>query len=38
VINAEPTPVDRLAEIVIQGRAGEVLPEILRAMARGAGA
>lgn len=36
VINAEPTPVDRLAEIVIQGRAGEVLPEILRAMARGA--
>ncbi len=32
VINAEPTPVDRLAEVVIQGRAGEVLPEILRAM------
>ena len=34
VINAEPTPVDRLAEVVIQGRAGEVLPEILRAMAK----
>lgn len=33
VINAEPTPVDRLAEVVIQGRAGEVLPEILRHMA-----
>jgi len=32
VINAEPTPVDRLAEVVIHGRAGEVLPEILRAM------
>ena len=30
VINAEPTPVDRLAAVVIQGRAGEVLPEILR--------
>jgi NAD-dependent deacetylase len=32
VINAEPTPVDGLAEVVIHGRAGEVLPEILRAM------
>ncbi len=32
VINAEPTPVDKLAEVVIHGRAGEVLPEILRAM------
>lgn len=30
VINAEPTPVDRLAEVVIHGRAGEVLPEIVR--------
>jgi len=28
VINAEPTPFDRLAEVVIHGRAGEVLPEI----------
>jgi NAD-dependent deacetylase len=35
VINAEPTPVDRLAEVVIQGRAGEVLPEILREMSIG---
>jgi NAD-dependent deacetylase len=33
VINAEPTPVDGLAEVVIHGRAGEVLPEIPRAMA-----
>jgi NAD-dependent SIR2 family protein deacetylase len=32
VINAEPTPVDRLAEVVIHGRAGEVLPEIVRLM------
>lgn len=32
VINAEPTPVDKLAEVVIHGRAGEALPEILRAM------
>jgi NAD-dependent protein deacetylase/lipoamidase len=28
VINAEPTPFDSLAEVVIHGRAGEVLPEI----------
>ena len=28
VVNAEPTPFDRLAEVVIQGRAGEVLPEL----------
>ena len=30
VINAEPTPFDRMAEVVIHGRAGEVLPEIVR--------
>jgi len=30
VINAEPTPFDRLAEVVIHGRSGEVLPEIVR--------
>ena len=30
VINAEPTPFDRLAEVVIHGRSGEVLPEIAR--------
>ena len=30
VVNAEPTPVDRFAEVVIHGRSGEVLPEIAR--------
>jgi NAD-dependent deacetylase len=30
VLNAEPTPFDHLAAIVIHGRAGEVLPEIVR--------
>ena len=30
VINAEPTPFDRLAEVVIHGRSGEVLPEIVQ--------
>lgn len=29
VVNAEPTPFDELAEIVIHGRSGEVLPEIV---------
>ena len=28
VVNAEPTPFDGSAEIVIHGRSGEVLPEI----------
>jgi len=28
VINAEPTPLDRFAEVVINGPSGEVLPEI----------
>ncbi len=28
VVNAEPTPLDRIAEVVIRGRAGEVLPEL----------
>lgn len=32
VVNAESTPVDRLAQVVIRGRAGEVLPEIVRAI------
>ncbi len=31
VVNAEPTPIDRLAEVVIHGRSGEVLPAIVRA-------
>jgi len=29
VVNAEPTPLDRLAEVVIHGRSGEVLPELV---------
>lgn len=29
IINAEPTPFDELAEVVIHGKAGEVLPEIV---------
>jgi NAD-dependent deacetylase len=29
VINAEPTQFDQLAEVVIHGKSGEVLPEIL---------
>jgi len=28
VINAEPTPIDRFAEVVIHGRSGEVLPQL----------
>jgi NAD-dependent deacetylase len=33
VINAEPTPLDALAEVVIHGRSGEVLPEVLSLLA-----
>jgi NAD-dependent deacetylase len=29
IVNAEPTPLDPLAEVVIHGRSGEVLPEIV---------
>ena len=29
VVNAEPTPIDSMAEVVIHGRSGEVLPEVL---------
>jgi NAD-dependent deacetylase len=29
VVNAEPTPFDELAEVVIHGKSGEVLPEII---------
>jgi len=29
VVNAEPTPFDRFAEVVVHGRSGEVLPEIV---------
>jgi NAD-dependent deacetylase len=28
IVNAEPTPLDRLAEVVIHGRSGEVLPDL----------
>ncbi len=30
IVNAEPTPFDELAEVVIHGRSGEVLPELAR--------
>ena len=29
VVNAEPTPLDAQAEVVIHGRSGEVLPELV---------
>jgi NAD-dependent deacetylase len=29
VVNAEPTPLDHLAEVVIHGRSGEILPELV---------
>jgi NAD-dependent deacetylase len=34
IINAEPTPFDQLAAVVIHGKAGEVLPEIVRRIER----
>jgi NAD-dependent deacetylase len=37
IVNAEPTPLDRLAEVVIRGRAGEVLPELAYRVIRPAG-
>jgi NAD-dependent deacetylase len=33
VINAEPTPLDEIADMVIRGKSGEVLPEIVRLLA-----
>jgi NAD-dependent deacetylase len=30
IVNAEPTPLDPIADVVIHGRAGDVLPEIVR--------
>jgi NAD-dependent protein deacetylase/lipoamidase len=33
VVNAEPTPIDAMAEVVIHGRSGEVLPEVLGLLA-----
>jgi NAD-dependent deacetylase len=32
IINAEPTPLDRFAKLVIRGRSGEVLPEVAALM------
>jgi NAD-dependent deacetylase len=29
VINAEPTPLDELADVVVRGKSGEILPEIV---------
>jgi NAD-dependent deacetylase len=28
IVNAEPTPLDSRAEVVLRGRSGEVLPEL----------
>lgn len=35
VVNAEPTPFDAYAEVVLHGRSGEILPEIVRLIAPG---
>ena len=35
IVNAEPTPFDEVAAAVIHGKAGEVLPEIVRLMGTG---
>ncbi len=37
IVNAEPTPFDRMATVVIHGKAGEVLPEIATRSIRSAG-
>ena len=37
ILNAEPTPFDDLAAVVLRGRAGELLPELARAAAASAG-
>jgi NAD-dependent deacetylase len=34
IVNAEPTPFDSLAEVVVYGRSGEVLPEIVSLVER----
>ena len=33
IVNAEPTPFDPLADVVLHGKAGEILPEIVRQVA-----
>ncbi len=37
ILNAEPTPFDDLATVVLRGRAGELLPELTRAAAAAGG-
>ncbi len=37
IVNDEPTPLDVAATVVIRGRSGEALPEILRALRRESG-
>jgi NAD-dependent deacetylase len=32
IVNDEPTPLDRLATVVVRGRAGEVLPAAVDAV------
>src|SRR5919201_1887836 len=34
IVNAEPTPLDEMADAVIRGRAGEVLPRLLELSGR----
>lgn len=34
IVNEEPTPLDDLAQVVLRGRAGEILPELLEASCR----
>ena len=34
IVNADPTPFDRLAEVTLRGRAAQILPELLRLAAR----
>ncbi|TMF81296.1 MAG: NAD-dependent protein deacylase, partial [Chloroflexi bacterium] len=33
IVNAEPTPLDDLAAVVLHGKAGEILPEVVRQVA-----
>jgi NAD-dependent deacetylase len=33
IVNAEPTPFDDLAAVVIHGKAGEILPQVVRQVA-----
>jgi len=33
IVNAEPTPFDDLAAVVLHGKAGEILPQVVRHVA-----